>query len=405
MKKPSWPEVSGPLGGHASGYRKELAGLGYSPWTASAHMYLMADVSRWLDANEVAPEAFTSVYVSEFLASRRAAGHHRRLSPRGLIPLLGYLRDVGVLAVESKEEPSFPADLLVKEFVDYLATERGLAPRTIVDYQRVARRFLLDCAPDASAPDCGVADLDAGQVNVFLLKDTARLSVGSANNVTTAVRALLGFLFVRGFTPTSLSGCVPRSGSWRDSGRAVALSAGDVSRLLASCDRGTSIGRRDFAILTVLSRLGLRASEVVDLTLEDLDWTLGEVTIRGKGGRRDQLPLPVDVGQALADYCRRGRPPTCHRVVFLHARAPYVPLSYTAIGQIVMAACRRAGLPPVRAHRLRHAAACSMRRAGAPLLEIGQVLRHRRAATTALYAKDDLEALASLARPWPQVRS
>lgn len=405
MKKPSWPEVSGPLGGHASAYRKELAGLGYSPWTASAHMYLMADVSRWLDENEVAPETFTCARVNQFLASRRAAGQHRRLSPRGLIPLLGYLQAAGVLSEEAEEEPASPTDRLVKEFVGYLATERGLAPRTIVGYERVARRFLLDCAPDAHAKDWGVADLDARQVNVFLLKDTARLSVGSANNVTTALRALLRFFYVRGFTSTSLSGCVPRGGNWRDSGRAVDLTSGDVSRLLASCDRRTAIGRRDFAILTVLSRLGLRASEVVDLTLDDLDWTIGEVTIGGKGGRCDQLPLPVDVGRALADYCRRGRPPTTHRVVFLHGRAPYGPLSYHAIGQIVMAACRRAGLPEVRGHRLRHASACSMRRAGAPLLEIGQVLRHRWAATTALYAKDDLEALASLARPWPVVPS
>jgi len=179
----------------------------------------------------------------------------------------------------------------------------------------------------------------------------------------------------------------------------------DVARLLASCDRRTAIGRRDFAVLTVLSRLGLRASEVVGLTLEDVDWTLGVVTVRGKGGRCDQLPLPVDVGQAVADYCRRGRPPTSHRVVFLHSRAPYGPLTYHAIGQIVMAACRRAGMPEVRSHRLRHANARSMRRAGAPLLEIGQVLRHRWAATTVLYAQDDLEALASLARPWPAVRS
>jgi len=405
MKKPSWPDVLGPLGGHSAGYRKELAGLGYSPWTASAHMYLMADVSRWLDANEVAPEAFTSARVNQFLASRRAAGQHRRLSPRGLIPLLGYLQAAGVLAEEAEDEPKSPTDLLVKEFVGYLATERGLAPRTIVGYERVARRFLLDCAPDAHAKDWCVSDLDAAQVNVFLLKDTARLSVGSANNVTTALRALLRFFYVRGYTSTALSGCVPRGGNWRDSGRAVDLTSSDVSRLLASCDRRTAVGRRDFAILTLLSRLGLRASEVVDLTLEDLDWTIGEVTVSGKGGRRDQLPLPVDVGGALADYCRRGRPPTSHRVVFLHSRAPYGPLSYHAIGQIVMAACRRAGLPEVRAHRLRHASACSMRRAGAPLLEIGQVLRHRWAATTALYAKDDLEALAGIARPWPVVRS
>jgi len=394
VKKPSWPEVSGPLGCFAAGYRKELSRLGYSVWTSSAHMYLMVDVSRWLVANEVTPEAFTSARVSQFLADRRAAGHQRRLSPQGLVPMLGYLRAIGVVAERSMDEPDSPSEHLLKEFSGYLATERGLAPRTIIGYERVARRFLVDCAPDVSTKDGGaVGDLDARQVNVFLLKETARLSVGSANNVTTALRALLGFFYVRGLTSTSLSGCVPRGASWRDSGRAADVASGDVLRLLASCDRRTSGGRRDFAILTVLSRLGLRAGEVAGLTLEDLDWTKGEFSVRGKGGRRDQLPLPVDVGRALADYCRRGRPPTIHRVVFLHSRAPYGPLSSSAISQVVMTACRRAGLPQVRAHRLRHASACSMRRAGAPLLEIGQVLRHRWVATTALYAKDDLDAL------------
>jgi hypothetical protein len=156
MRKPSWPDVSGPLGCHAADYGRELSHLGYSPWTASAHMYLMADVSRWLAENEVAPEAFTSARVDSFLADRRAAGHHRRLSGRGLIPLLGYLRATGVLAEQVNEEPVGSRERLLKEFVGYLATERGLAQRTITGYERVAGRFLVDCASDPSAKDCGV---------------------------------------------------------------------------------------------------------------------------------------------------------------------------------------------------------------------------------------------------------
>jgi integrase/recombinase XerD len=405
MKKPSWPEVSGPLVGQAAGYREQLSRLGYSPWTASAHMYLMADVSRWLAQNGVAPEAFTAGRVSAFLADRRLAGHVRRLTPRGLIPLLDYLRATGVLAEPAQSEPDSPMDRLLSEFVSHLATERGLAARTIVGYQRIARRFLLDSAPDPAAENCGVADLDVRRVGMFLLTDTARLSVGAASNVTTALRALMGFFYVHGLTTSSLSGCVPHGARWRDTGRSTDLTAHDVNRLLASCDRRTAAGRRDFAILTVVSRLGLRASEVAQLSLDDLDWTNGEVVVSGKGGRRDQLPLPVDVGRALADYCRRGRPRSSHRVVFLHSRAPYAPLTSSAISAVVMAACRRAGLPEVRAHRLRHASACSMRQAGAPILEIGQVLRHRWVATTALYAKDDLNALATIARPWPAVGS
>ncbi|HSH23781.1 MAG TPA: tyrosine-type recombinase/integrase [Acidimicrobiales bacterium] len=178
-----------------------------------------------------------------------------------------------------------------------------------------------------------------------------------------------------------------------------------MNRLLASCDRRTSTGRRDFAILTLLARLGLRANEVASLSLDDVDWHAGEIAVCGKGPRRDRLPVPVDVGQAVADYCRRGRPNNAHRALFLHLRAPYAPLSSSAISHVVIHARGRAGLAPVGAHRLRHTSASSMRRAGAPLFEIGQVLRHRWVVTTALYAKDDLDALASIARPWPGARA
>ncbi len=252
---------------------------------------------------------------------------------------------------------------------------------------------------------CGVERLGFEVINAFLLSECARASVGAANNLVTALRALLRFFYLRGHTTMSLADCVPAGAAWRDSGKSRALDPGDVRRLLASCDRRTADGRRDYAILTVLARLGLRANEVASLSLNDIDWPAGEITVAGKGGRRDRLPVPVDVGQAVADYCRRGRPRNEHRALFLHARAPYSPLSSSAITQVVVQASRRAGLPRVGAHRLRHSSASAMRRAGAPLFEIGQVLRHRWVVTTALYAKDDLDALASIARPWPGARS
>jgi integrase len=261
--------------------------------------------------------------------------------------------------------------------------------------------FLVKCAPDPAAAGCGVERLGVEVVNAFLLSQCAQASVGSANNLVTGLRALLRFFYLRGHTTVSLADCVPVGAAWRDSGRSRALEPGDVARLLASCDRRTPGGRRDFAIMVVLARLGLRANEVASLSLDDLDWRAGELTVAGKGGRRDRLPVPVDVGQAVADYCRRGRPRNGHRVLFLHARAPYAPLSSDAITHVVVQASRRAGLAPVGAHRLRHSSASAMRRAGAPLFEIGQILRHRWAVTTAQYAKDDLNALASIARPWP----
>lgn len=401
MKRPSWPDVTGPLESHAAGYRKELSRLGCSRWTASAHMYLIADVSRWLDQRELEPAEFSSAAVGQFLADRLADGRVVRLSPRGLIPLLGYLRGLGVVAEEAAPEAAGPVGRLLDEFVEYLTSERGLAPGTIVGYRRVAGLFLISCAPDQTVVGCGAERLGAAEINAFLLSECARRSVGSASNMVTALRALMRFLYLRGYTLASLADCVPHGAAWRDSGRSRALEPDEVRRLLASCDRRTATGRRDFAILTVLARLGLRANEVASLSLGDVDWRAGEITVTGKGARRDRLPVPVDVGRALADYCRRGRPRNEHRALFLHARAPYAALSSSAITHVVMQACRRAGLAPVRAHRLRHTSASAMRRAGAPLFEIGQVLRHRWVVSTALYAKDDLDALASIARPWP----
>jgi integrase len=174
-----------------------------------------------------------------------------------------------------------------------------------------------------------------------------------------------------------------------------------VQQLLASCDRSTVVGKRDFAVLTMLVRLGLRAGEIVALEFGDIDWRAGEIIVRGKGDRRERMPLPVDVGVAVVDYLQAARAASDCRKVFLRTRAPQRALTSTGVSQIVISAARKAGLPPVGAHRLRHTAATEMLRAGAPLIEIGQVLRHRSLLSTAIYAKVDHQALGELARPWP----
>jgi site-specific recombinase XerD len=309
------------------------------------------------------------------------------------------------LPEEAVPERDDPAGCLLREFAEHLANERGLAPGTIAGYRYFAGVFLDTCAPDPTTAGCGVSTLNAEDVNVFLVTECTRRSVGSAGNVVAALRVLLRFFYVRGYTATPLADCVPKAAAWRDSGRSRSLDAREVSRLLASCDRRTSAGRRDFAILTVLVRLGLRAKEVATLSLADLDWHAGVITVAGKGGRTDRLPLPADVGGAVADYCRRGRPRNEHRALFLQVRAPYAALTSDMVSHVVVRACRRAGISPVGAHRLRHTSASAMRRAGAPLFEIGQVLRHHWVVSTALYAKDDLDALAAIARPWPGARS
>jgi integrase/recombinase XerD len=397
MRRPSCRPVSGPLAPFAVGFWEELARQGYSGWTAEGHLQLMADLSRWMDARGLVADQICAERVELFLADRRARGRKRRLSPRGLAPLLAYLRGLGVAPPPSTSTAGGLLEELLEEFVAYLRGERGLAESTVRRYHDLARLFLSSRQDGVEQISC----LSADELGEFMLARWGQHSAATFNWVAAELRSLLRFLYVRGYTATSLAAAVPTGPSRRGGSISRAAAPGVAARMLASCDRRTGIGRRDFAILTVLWRLGLRAGEVAALTVDDIDWRAGELVVTGKGGRQDRLPLPTDVGQAIADYCRRGRPRSGNRSLFLQAQAPYRGLARTTVGSVAASACDRAGLPRIRPHALRHAAACGMRAAGAPLLEIGQVLRHRDAATTAVYAKDDCDALAVLARPWP----
>jgi site-specific recombinase XerD len=227
-------------------------------------------------------------------------------------------------------------------------------------------------------------------------------SLGSAKLAVTALRSLLNYLYIEGLLLHPLDAAVPLVAGWRLAELPRALEVGDVRRLLAACDRRTGSGRRDFAMLMLLTRLGLRAGEVRMLSLDDIDWRAGELIVRGKGHCIERLPLPADVGQALAAYLQRGRPDTAQgRTVFVRTRAPHRALSSVGVTDAVAAAASRAGLAHVSAHRLRHTLATQMVRSGVALPEVAQVLRHRRLMTTAIYAKVDREALRLLARAWP----
>lgn len=219
--------------------------------------------------------------------------------------------------------------------------------------------------------------------------------------MATALRSFLMFAHAGGLTAVGLASAVPATASWKLAGLPRALTGEQVAALLGSCDGTSVVGRRDSAVLAVLSRLGLRAGEVAGLRLDDIDWRLGEITVRGKGGRCDRLPLPADVGQAIVSYLAGGRPGAGCREVFLCVRAPWRPMSRGAVTNVVARAARKAGLGTVHAHRLRHSAATAMLGAGAPLEEIGQLLRHRATLTTAIYAKVDIGALRTVARAWP----
>jgi site-specific recombinase XerD len=387
------------LAAFADGFAAELERLGYSRFTAEAQLQLMAHVSGWLEDRGLGAGQLAAKRVEEYLAYRRGCGHVHRHSPRALAPLLAYLRGLGVAPPATPAPALTASDRLLAEFEEYLLRDRGLAVRTVEGYRRVARSFLASRSSLAGG-ELQLARVTAADVSAFILEQSACRTMGSLGNVITGLRALLRFLYLRRYTPLPLAAAVPAVAARRPEASRT-LSAGEVTRLLFSCDRRTGIGRRDYAILTVLVRLGLRAGEVAALTLEDIDWRAGELVVVGKGGRRDRLPLPVDVGQALAAYLRRGRGRGECRQVFVHARAPYCAMNASAVSHVVVRACQRAGVPELRAHRLRHGAATEMHRAGAGLVEIGQVLRHRRTATTTIYARTDPEALIELARPWP----
>jgi len=398
--KASPVRVTGPLASFAAGFGKELAAEGYTPLSAANQLRLMAHLSRWLAALDIGPGALGSDRIQEFLEARRSAGYTSLCSERGLRPLLTYLRQMDVVPAIVEQTPATPLDELLAEYGDYLLQERGVTSTTAQSYVDIARQFLSEwTGPD----ELDLTGLDAGYVTTFVVRECPRRCVGSAKYIVTALRSLLRYLHLMGRIDAPLDAAVPAVAGWRMSGLPKALEPDQLKRLLKSCDRRRSIGRRDYAILVLLIRLGLRAGEVTALGLDDINWRAGELIIRGKGRRQESLPLPAEVGEALAGYLRRGRPRRSPRRVFLGTRAPYRPLSTSAISTIVYSACNRAGVPPVGAHCLRHSAATTMLRAGASLAEVGQVLRHRCETTTAIYAKVDRRSLRSLARQWPDM--
>jgi len=399
MSDPSRVRVSGPLALYASGFERELVRQGYARETACLLLCLMAHLSRWLESEGLAVGGLSSAVVERFFAERRAAGYTHHVSPRALSPLLGRLRAVGAVGPPVSVVPDSPAEALLERYRRHLVGERGLRVATARGYVERVRPFV---AEHVTAAGSGLAELRTADVSAFVLVACRRRPVGSAKLTVTALRSLLRFLHVEGELEVSLSPAVPAVAGWRLAGLPRALGPGAVGALLASCDRRTSFGRRDFAVLTLLARLALRAGELARLELDDLDWHAGEVVIRGKGDRHERLPLPADVGEAVVAYLHRGRPSGAGaRAVFVGVRAPHRQLTRGAVGQIVARAGLRAGLPDATAHALRHTAATELLRAGAPLSEIAQVLRHRYLSTTAIYAKVDREALRSLARPWP----
>ncbi len=306
-----------------------------------------------------------------------------------------------VVAVAGSQEPGDAVERLLAGYRRYLRFERGVCEATADCYEPRARRFL---ARRRGLEDLGLDRLTAADVTAFLAHECPLRGVAEARVLVVVMRSVLRYLYLAGLVAAPLEWAVPAVAVVRDRSLPRAVEPEVVGALLSSCDRARTVGLRDYAILSLLARLGLRACEVGRICLDDVNWRAGEILIRGKGGREDLLPLPADVGEALADYLRR-RPsgPEGCRALFLKVLSPVGPMSRSTVSAVVREACLRIEVPRVGPHRLRHTAATQMLQAGASLEEIGQVLRHRDRRTTAIYARVDRPALRAIAQPWPEV--
>ncbi|QIY67843.2 tyrosine-type recombinase/integrase [Streptomyces sp. RPA4-2] len=385
------------MASQVEGYRAWLAEHGYTKLTIRNMVKDLGQVGVWLSRRGLQAADLSEDRLQQFLSDQWEVGRRRLPGPRGMRPLLTYLRQAAVVP-PPLVAPSPLEDVLV-QYRCWMVGERGLSAATVLRYENTARRFLSEQVkpPGVFTP----GGLTGADLNAFLLRECVRVSAGSAKGRVAELRSLMRFLHLRGLTPLRLGTAVPPVGGWRLATVPPTMAAADVQQLLDHCPREGAVGIRGYAILMLLARLGLRSIEVARLQLDDVDWRLGEIAIRGKGRREDRLPLPVEVGEALVAYLSGARPRGSTRRIFVTCRAPHGPIRADLVGDVVERACLRPGLPRVGPHQLRHALAGETLRQGPWLMAISQVLRHQDLATTALYAKVDFTALREVAQPWP----
>ena len=391
----------GPLSEHLDAYAAAVAEQGYAHQSISRQIVAIADFSRWLKHKHIEIESLDDGVVGRFLGLRRRQQRVGRGDPRALNRMLSLLRQKGIVKPCQPPVADNARSNITVGFHYYLLQDLGRSASTVRNYVPFIDRFLLERFHDRTP---NLAALRAPDVTGFVIRNAHQLSPVRAGLMVTALRSFFRYLLHRGAIATDLAGCVPAVPKWSLSTLPRFLPAAAVERLLKRCGRKTAVGRRNHAILLLLARLGLRAGEVVKLSLDDIDWDSGLITIHGKGGRSAKLPLPVDVGTALAAYLRRDRPPSTSRRVFLRHRAPLTGFANAStLSSIVRRALKHAGVESAHmgAHVLRHSLATSMLRQGGSLDEIGELLRHQSPNTTAIYAKVDVSALHTLALPWP----
>ena len=387
-----------PLVAELQRFTTSLIEQGYADLTVRVKVKLVTSFGQWRKRNRLAVTDLAEPLLEAFL-KRKHRVHKGDL--RTLQQFLDHLRKHKVVPAREVACDRSPLAQILNRYENHLRIERGLVAHTILDYQSFVRKFLLERFCNRPLLLKAVKAYD---ISDFVLRHAPSMRVKRAQAMTTAFRSFFRFLFQKGELQADLAASVPTVANWQQSTVPKYLTRKEVERVLRACDRRTAVGRRNYAILLLLARLGLRAGEVVGLQLEDINWRAGEILVRGKGLLDDRMPLPADVGEALASYLRRDRPPCQTRQVFVCMKAPRRGFAHpSTLSTIVRRAIVRADLhPPLKgAHLLRHSLATSLLRSGATMGEIGEVLRHRAPNTTEIYAKVDFEGLRSLAHPWP----
>jgi site-specific recombinase XerD len=388
----------GPLASSLETYARRLHEDGYAPHSGFIQLRMLGCFNRWLERKKLRSEDVDSATVERYLRGRAQSGKLRKGDSAALFRLLAMLRPDGSGVTAS---PPTAVEAALGKFQQYLRLERSLTEATVINYTPVVRSFLSEYFPEG-AMHC--QPITAGEITAFVQRQAILVTSKRAPLVVAALRSFLRYLFQSGIVAIDLAACVPTIATWSLSKVPKFLPAEQIQQILDSCDRQTVTGKRDYAILLLLARLGLRAGEVVGLTLDDFDWEAGLVTVRGKGKRVAQMPLTSEVGTAIADYLSTARPQCSSRRVFIRANAPLTGFANSvAICSLVDKAMGRAGIESEYrgSHVFRHSLATGMLNRGASLPEIGDLLRHRRPDTTRIYAKVDLVSLRSIALPWP----
>lgn len=392
-----------PLVLYLAPFTTSLLENGYVNSTVRSKRNLLASFGQWLLRRRLSITDFNEQRAERFIAYRRRKGRVHRGDRETLLQFLDHLRKRDVIPGPTPTCDDSPLAAILARYERHLRSERGLAAATVINYLPCVRKFLMERFPEKPLV---MREVRSSDVSDFILRHAPTMSPRRAQLVTAAFRSFFRFLFQDGELQVNLAVSVPSVADRRLSTIPKYLSPDQVEQVLGTCNRQTATGRRDYAILVLLARLGLRAGEVVSLQLDDIDWRAGELLVRGKGLLHDRMPLPVDVGEALTSYLRKDRPPCKTRRVFVCMKAPRSGFAGpSTLSTIVRRALDRADLYPALrgAHVLRHSLATTMLRSGASMNEIGEILRHRTPSTTEIYAKLDFEGLRTLANPWPSV--